>query len=75
MNLTVEKSPFTAGAWIVAYDSLVLCNPEENGGLPIEWLRAEGAKGMVAALEMEGLAPYQMLYKTTAADRMKQINK
>ena len=70
MKLSVEKSPFNTGAWVVSYETLVLCNPEEHGGRPIEWLCVEGAKGMVATIEIEGRAPYQLLYKTTAADRL-----
>lgn len=70
MKLSVEKSPFTTGVWIVSNETMVLCDPEIEGGLPIQWASKKGAEGMVASIEVDGLGEYQMLYKTTATNRL-----
>lgn len=70
MKVSVEKSPFSANAWIVSNETMVLCDPEIEGGLPIQWASKQGAEGMAASIEVDGLGEYQMLYKTTATNRL-----
>lgn len=75
MQLTTIPSPFTPNTHIVVLmprtgtDNLILCNPEIEGGLPIEWVEPKGAEHMIACIQAEGFGEYQFLYEGTCAHR------
>lgn len=75
MQLKTIPSPFTPNTHIVAIlgtNNLILCNPETEGGLPIEWADTKGAEHMIACIDAEGTGTYQFLYETTCAQRISQ---
>ena len=49
---------------------LILCEPEEEGGHPVEFVKLESARQMAGLCEYDGLDPYQLLYLATCMVRL-----
>jgi hypothetical protein len=70
MEIKTARSPFNHGYWVLESGGMYLCEPEVEGGLPLEWLHVSSAKHMKANIEVDGAGDYQWLYEATCQKRL-----